>query len=78
MKPLMLIPPAQAEALYDAQEEAPTGDRFAPLPWLDDDVSEDDPRGKSPATVRSERVAQSASVGRWKAQHWPSSPNSSR
>jgi hypothetical protein len=46
MKPLMLIPPAQAEALYDAQEEAPTSDRFAPLLWLDDDALEDDPRSK--------------------------------
>ena len=49
MKPLMLIPPAQAEALYDAQEEAPVYDRFAPLLWLDDDASEDDSRGKAPA-----------------------------
>ncbi len=49
MKPLMLIPPAQAEALYDAQEEAPVTDRFAPLFWLDDDLSEDDPRLRSPA-----------------------------
>lgn len=51
MKPLMLIPPAQAEALYDAQEEAPASDRFAPLLWLDDDVSEDDPHGKAPVTA---------------------------
>lgn len=51
MKPLMLIPPAQAEALYDAQEEAPVADRFAPLPWLDDDAFEDDPRGKTPVTA---------------------------
>lgn len=46
MKPLMLIPPAQAEALYDAQEDAPVCDRSAP-PWLDDD-SEDDGRGPLP------------------------------
>ncbi len=51
MKPLMLIPPAQAEALYDAQEEAPNADRFAPMPWLDDDSSEDDSRGKAPMTA---------------------------
>ena len=44
MKPLMLIPPAQAEALYDAQEEVPACDRLAPLLWLDDDAPEDDPR----------------------------------
>ena len=42
MKPLMLVPPAQAEALYDAQEQTFIGDRFAPLPWLDDDNSEDE------------------------------------
>ena len=48
MKPLMLIPPAQAEALNDAHEEAPTGDRFAPPLWLDDDSSEEDPRLASP------------------------------
>lgn len=51
MKPLMLIPPAQAEALDDAQEEAPVLDRFAPLLWLDDDTFEDDPRGRVPATA---------------------------
>ncbi len=48
MKPLMLIPPAQAEALYDAQEETPVFDRFAPTLWLDDDA-EDDGRGPLPA-----------------------------
>lgn len=47
MKPLMLIPPAQAEALYDAQEEGQAGDRFAPMPWLDDDNQDDDARTKA-------------------------------
>lgn len=47
MKPLMLIPPAQAEALYDAHEEALAEDRFAPLPWLDDDNSDEDSRPKA-------------------------------
>ena len=51
MKPLMLIPPAQAEALYDAQPEAPVGDRFAPMPWLDDDAFEDEARSKTTAAV---------------------------
>lgn len=46
MKPLMFVPPAQAEALFDAHpgsyaEEAPPGDRFTPLPWLDEDAPED-------------------------------------
>lgn len=49
MKPLMLIPPAQAEALYDAQQEAPVSDRFAPTPWLDDDAFEDEARSRTPA-----------------------------
>ena len=46
MKPLMFVPPAQAEALFDAfvgssPEDAPPGDRFAPLPWLDEDGPEE-------------------------------------
>ncbi len=46
MKPLIYVPPAQAEALFDAHvggsfEEAPPGDRFAPLPWLDEDAPDD-------------------------------------
>ena len=49
MKPLMLIPPAQAEALYDAQEDAPVYDRSAP-PWLDDDFEDD---GRGPLPVKS-------------------------
>lgn len=55
MKPLMLIPPAQAEALDDAQEEAPVLDRFAPLLWLDDDTFEDDPRGRVPTPEATQR-----------------------
>ncbi len=44
MMPLTLVPPAQAEALYDAQGQTLIEDRFAPMPWLDDDYSEDDSR----------------------------------
>jgi len=40
MKPLMLIPPAQAEALFDAWHEQ-AEDRFGAIPWLDDDSTED-------------------------------------
>ena len=40
MKPLMLIPPAQAEALFDAWREQ-ADDRFGSLPWLDEDSTED-------------------------------------
>lgn len=46
MKPLIFIPPAQAEALFDAYEggegeERLLGDRLAPLPWLDEDGPEE-------------------------------------
>ena len=44
MMPLTLVPPAQAEALYDAQDQTQIEDRFAPMAWLDDDYSEDDRR----------------------------------
>ena len=45
MKPLMMVPPAQAEALFDAQDEGRDDyltelcrcDRTASLPWRDDD-----------------------------------------
>ena len=40
MKPLTLVPPAQAEALFDALEER-SQDRFALLPWQDDDGMEE-------------------------------------
>ena len=71
MKPLTLIPPAQAEALHDAQQEAPAGDRLAPLPWLDDDGGDesDPPAGAAPPGA--------AQAGR-NAQLWPSSSNNSR
>ncbi len=46
MKPLMFIPPAQAEALFDAFAGAgPDGgspeDRFTSQPWLDEDTPDD-------------------------------------
>ena len=48
MKPLMLIPPAQAEALYDAREEQPD-ERFWSLPWQDEDTLQDaGPPAKAP------------------------------
>jgi len=41
-QPLMLIPPAQAEALYDAALKDEHMDQsFAPLPWRDDDSPEE-------------------------------------
>ena len=47
MMPLTLVPPAQAEALYDAQDQTPVEDCFALMPWLDDDYSEGDSRAQS-------------------------------
>lgn len=41
MKPLIFIPPAQAEALSDTQEDLRFGD-FGPCrPWRDDDGAEE-------------------------------------
>jgi len=42
----MFTPPAQAEALFDAQEDLLRGDRPPPvpwlaMPWLDDDMAGD-------------------------------------
>ena len=61
MKPLMLIPPAQAEALYDAQdftvldglrddlrlESLRPEDRITSLPWRDDESPEETPHSFS-------------------------------
>lgn len=56
MMPLTLVPPAQAEALYDAQDGAQIEDRFALMPWLDDDYAEDESRTKIvPFTDHSSR-----------------------
>lgn len=46
MKPMMLIPPAQAEALFDAfagavPDDGSPKDRFATQPWLDEDAPDD-------------------------------------
>ncbi len=46
MKPSISIPPAQAEALFDAfvgavPEDGSPEDRFAPQPWLDEDSPDD-------------------------------------
>ena len=45
MKPLMFVPPAQAEALYDTQDDLRDDlrldDRLTRLPWRDDESSED-------------------------------------
>lgn len=45
MKPLMLVPPAQAEALSDTQEDLrgglPLDDHAPPVPWRGDDILEE-------------------------------------
>ncbi len=46
MKPMMLIPPAQAEALFDAfagavPDGGPLKDRFAAQPWLDEETPDE-------------------------------------
>jgi hypothetical protein len=49
MKSLMFTPPAQAEALFDAQEDLWRADRAHSLmPWLDDDASDDASDGGGP------------------------------
>jgi len=57
MKTLTLIPPAQAEALFDALEERPR-DRFASMPWQDDDTPEEGSL-QSSAARRSEAASRS-------------------
>ncbi|MGI4791716.1 MAG: hypothetical protein ACRYFS_23085 [Janthinobacterium lividum] len=45
MKPMMFVPPAQAEALYDTQDDLRDDlrldDRVTRLPWRDEDNSEE-------------------------------------
>ncbi len=68
MKPMMLIPPAQAEALFDAfAGTVPDGgfldERFAPQPWLDEDTPDDFvlfPVGKDRVTTSLSRGRQAA------------------
>ena len=64
MKPIMLVPPAQAEALSDSQDDLRSDlcldHRAPPLPWRDDENS-DEPF-----------------LHQQNAQHWPSSVKSSR
>ncbi len=71
MKPLIFVPPAQAEALFDTQDDLRSGDFGPRQPWLDDDGVEE---CLPPARLPRQRTASAAS----KAQLWPSSVNNSR
>ena len=67
MKPMILVPPAQAELLSDTQDELRAGDTPLRQPWRDDE-SFDERLAYAP------RVEMSGP----NAQLWPSSVNSSR
>ncbi len=59
MKSLMFTPPAQAEALFDAQGDLWRGDRPPPMPWLatpwlDDDTAGDASDDGKPSASGSE------------------------
>lgn len=70
MKPLILVPPAQAEALSDTQDELRCGDFGPRQPWRDDDGTDE----LLPEILPRQRKERAAS----NAQLWPSSANSSR
>ena len=68
MKPLILVPPAQAEALFDTQEDLRSGEILLRQPWRDEETTEE------PSYELLPRSRTDAS----NAQLWPSSVNSSR
>ena len=67
MKPLILVPPAQAEALSDTQDDLRAGEVSVRQPWRDDEPYEDLPS-----------YSQLSESSLLNAQLWPSSANSSR
>lgn len=67
MKPLILVPPAQAEALSDTQDDLRSGAFSARQPWCDDESLDD---------LLS--YSQFSEISVSNAQLWPSSANSSR
>ena len=71
MKPLIFVPPAQAEALFDMQDDLRFGEFGPRQPWRDDDGAEE---SLPPALLPRQRTAGAVS----KAQLWPSSVNNSR
>lgn len=70
MKPLIFIPPAQAEALSDTQDDLRFGDLAPRQPWRDDEAAEE----LLPESVPRQHAGRAVS----NAQLWPSSVNSSR
>lgn len=75
MKPLIFIPPAQAEALSDTQDDLRPGDFGPRQPWRDDDGAEEMPPERAP---RQRRAGAASKAAFSNAQLWPSSVNSSR
>ncbi len=78
MKPMILVPPAQAEALSDTQDDLRCGDFGPRQPWRDDDGADEPPPEilprQSPEILPRQYAARAVS----NAQLWPSSVNSSR
>ena len=69
MKPLILVPPAQAEALFDTQDDLRSGEIPLRQPWRDEEAAEE-PLAYEFTSRSSKKAAN--------AQLWPSSANSSR
>lgn len=70
MKPLIFVPPAQAEALFDTQDDLRSGDFGPRQPWRDEDAEDLLPSERLPRQRRDRAVSN--------AQLWPSSANNSR
>ena len=81
MKPLIFVPPAQAEALSDTQDDLRSRDIGPRQPWRDEDGADEPlpyerlPRQRPERAVSNSAVPNSAVSN---AQLWPSSVNSSR
>ncbi len=76
MKPLIFIPPAQAEALSDTQDDLRSGDFGPRQPWRDEDGTDEPLPYEHLARQHPERAVSHSAVSN--AQLWPSSVNSSR
>lgn len=79
MKPIILVPPAQAEALSDTQDDLRSGDFGVRQPWRDDEAIDDlfsDEMFSYETSSRPRNEPLKAPLSN--AQLWPSSANSSR
>lgn len=76
MKPMIFVPPAQAEALSDTQDNLCSVVLSIRQPWRDDEGVEETLSSSPPHVQRLEASASKIPVS--KAQHWPSSVNISR